>query len=116
MGGGQHTSAAQSTRYGQDLFGLLHGGLDGPVPADLAAASPSLVGGPSDTPELAHSANHCSARRLSAMTVHRPGTETGKPVVDVVDAVDLRAAAGRSKVGDGAGANADKVGAEVPLS
>jgi hypothetical protein len=57
------------------------------------------------------SANHLSARRHSAMTLRPVGREGGKPAFDVVD---LREWAGRSAVGDWAGANADTVGAEIP--
>jgi hypothetical protein len=55
------------------------------------------------------SANHLSVRYLSAMTVRRPGAT--KPSID---AVDLRRWAGRSRVGDWAGANRDGVGSEMP--
>jgi hypothetical protein len=105
-----------STRYGQELSAYYTvAWMDRFVPTSRALqlrGYRALAGGPSSTPELPHSANHFSARRLSAMTLHRVGAERGRPGVD---AVDLRAYAGRSAVGDWAGANADKVGAEAPL-
>ena len=73
----------------------------------------ALTEGLAGEPENPWSANHLSARHLSAMTLRQPGAEAGKPAVDVVD---LREWAGRSKVGDWAGANADTVGREVPPS
>jgi hypothetical protein len=99
-----------STRYGQDLSAYYTVAWMNRYVARSAALQrkgyAALVGGPKAKPDLPWSANHFSARRLSAMTVHAPGGRA------VVSAKDLRAYAGRSKVGDWAGANADTVGAE----
>ena len=71
----------------------------------------ALVGGPVSDPANPWSANHFSARRYSAMTLRAPGKEHKRPVVE---AVDLRAWAGRSAVGDWAGANDDRQGRFLP--
>lgn len=76
-----------------------------------AAAYGALVGGPVDEPARPWSANHFSVRRLSAMSLRAPGAEDGDPSVE---AVDLRAWAGRSPVGDWVGANADREGRFLP--
>jgi dienelactone hydrolase len=84
------------------------------VPADAKvrkAAFNALVGGPVSDPAKPWSANHFSARRYSAMTLRAPGKESKKPFVE---AVDLRAWAGRSGVGDWAGANDDRQGRILP--
>ncbi|MGH2684676.1 MAG: hypothetical protein ACRDJP_04325, partial [Actinomycetota bacterium] len=75
------------------------------------AAFTALVGGPLAEPADPWSANHFSARRYSAMALRAPGKERKKPVVEVVD---LRAWAGRSEVGDWAGANDDRQGRILP--
>ena len=69
----------------------------------------ALVGGPTATPGRPWSANHFSARRFSAMSLRRPGSSAVTAA-----ATDLRAWAGRSKVGDWVGANRDTVGSELP--
>jgi dienelactone hydrolase len=71
----------------------------------------ALVQGPRSRPEDPFSANHFSARRYSAMTLRAPGSEHGPPSVA---AVDLRRWAGRSPVGDWAGANDDRAGRVMP--
>lgn len=75
------------------------------------AAYEALTAGPASAPSNPWSANHFSARRLSAFRLHAPATETGPPALR---AVDLRAWAGRSAVGDWAGANADREGRVLP--
>jgi hypothetical protein len=101
-----------STRYGQDLAAYYTvAWMDRYVPLSRGQRDrgfAALVGGPAATPELPHSANHFSVRRLSALAVTSP--RTGRTTT----AVDLRAFSGRSKVGDWVGANADTVGSEVP--
>ncbi len=71
----------------------------------------ALLGGPVATPESPHSANHFSARSFSAAVLRMDRPDRPRPVLDVTD---LRAWAKRSRVGDWAGANADKVGSELP--
>jgi dienelactone hydrolase len=71
----------------------------------------ALLSGPTARPRFPWSANHFSARRFSAMTLRKPGREGGKPSVEVID---LRTWAGRSAVGDWAGANADRQGRVLP--
>ena len=69
----------------------------------------ALLAGPRARPGAPWSANHFSARRFSAMALRRPGS-----AAVTAAAVDLRAWAGRSAVGDWAGANADTAGSELP--
>ena len=69
----------------------------------------ALVSGPKSRPGQPWSANHFSARRFSAMSLRRPGSDRV-----TASTTDLRAWAGRSKVGDWAGANRDTAGSELP--
>ena len=121
--GGTHLEWSQipghgpATRYGADLAAYYTvGWMDRWVSDDdqvRRAAYKGLVEGPTASPKKPWSANHFSARRYSAMTLSRPGTE-GTSAAPAVDVVDLRKWAGRSKVGDWKGANEDKVGSELP--
>jgi hypothetical protein len=76
-------------------------------PAARAKGHAALLQGPRGEAELPWSANHHSVRRLSAFSLRAPGSRT--PLV----VPDLRAWAGRSAVGDWAGANADTVGSPL---
>ncbi len=71
----------------------------------------ALLDGPTAAPADPWSANHFSARRFSAMSLRKPGREGREPYLEVLD---LRAWAGRSAVGDWAGANADREGRVIP--
>lgn len=81
-------------------------------PGVRADAYGRLVGGPTSDPASSlWAANYFSARRFSAMSIRAPGNEGGSADVE---ATDLRAWAGRSPVGDWAGANADTAGRVLP--
>ena len=69
----------------------------------------ALVNGPRSSSSFPYAANYFSTRRLSAMRVTAPRKKRS-----VVRAVDLRAWAGRSAVGDWAGSNADRAGRVLP--
>ena len=84
------------------------------APAVRQAAYDALVGAPRGFPENPWSANHFSARRFSAMSLRSPAHES-LPAYDVSTS-DLRAWAGRSAVGDWAGANADVYGRVLPTT
>jgi hypothetical protein len=75
------------------------------------AAYDRLVSGPTSEASKPWAANYFSARRLSALSLRAPGSEGGSADVE---AVDLRKWAGRSAVGDWAGANADTAGRILP--
>ncbi len=102
-----------ATRYGPHLAAYYTAAwMDRFVPADAESRRQgykALVGGPKAKRALPWSANHFSARRFSAMALRQPGATSV-----TAHSGDLRAWAGRSKVGDWAGANADKVGSELP--
>jgi hypothetical protein len=70
-----------------------------------------LVGGPAASSSMPWAANYFSVRRYSALSLRAPGGEGGPAAVE---ATDLRAWAGRSDVGDWAGANADTAGRVLP--
>jgi hypothetical protein len=72
------------------------------------AAYNGLVTGPTAPRDRPYSANHFSTRRYSAATLHSPGGVLG------VQTTDLRKWAGRSRVGDWAGSNADRQGRFLP--
>jgi hypothetical protein len=95
-----------STRYGTDQAAYYTAAwMDRFVPADPVVRRTgyaALLAGPKAKAELPWSANHFSVRRASAMSLRKPGAP--KPTMQ---AIDLRSWAGRSKVGDWAGANAD---------
>lgn len=80
-------------------------------PAVRQAAYDRLASGPTADAGLPWAANYFSARRYSAMAIRAPGNADGPADVE---AVDLRAWAGRSVVGDWAGANADTAGRILP--
>lgn len=106
-----------ATSYGTDLATYYTGAwMDrylGTSPQARAAAHTALVEGPRAEAEEPWSANHLSVRFLSARSLRPPlGVGAGSP--PPVEVVDLREWAGRSKVGDWAGANADRVGRELP--
>jgi len=85
------------------------------VPADpkvRRTAHAALLAGPVAPPADPWSANHFSARRYSAISLHAPGKKGSKK--PPVHTTDLRAWAGRSPVGDWAGANADREGRILP--
>lgn len=75
-----------------------------------AAGHRALVEGPRSDASKPYAANYFSARRLSAfrLTDPRAGRRGPRRVVDV------RAWAGRSRVGDWAGSNADRAGRVMP--
>lgn len=101
-----------STSYGSDLAAYYTAAwMDRFVPRSAAvrqAAYDALLAGPTAQAELPWSANHLSVRRLSAMSLSDPRSGRRAPTV-----VDLRAWAGRSAVGDWAGANADRAGSPL---
>jgi hypothetical protein len=118
--GGTHIEWSQVPYTSATLYGVFANAyytvawMDRWVPSDPGvrqAAFDALVGGPTSNPGDPWSANHFSARRFSAMTLRAPGGENGPPFVE---AVDLRKWAGRSEVGDWAGANADREGRFLP--
>jgi hypothetical protein len=80
-------------------------------PARRSAGYKGLVNGPRSGRGAPYSANHFSARRYSAATLHAPGKEQSAPTVQTTD---LRKWAWRSEVGDWAGANADRAGRFLP--
>jgi hypothetical protein len=84
------------------------------VPGDAAtreAAYTRLVEGPRGKASNPWSANHFSTRRFSAASINPPRlTATIRPIRNT----DLRRSAGRSRVGDWAGSNADRQGAFLP--
>ena len=104
-----------ATRYGDDLAAFYTvAWMDrfvAPTKSVNRDGFRALTKGLSGRPKNPWSANHLSVRRFSAMTLRTPGAERGKPAFDVID---LRKWAGRSAVGDWAGANADTVGQEFP--
>ena len=106
-----------ATRYGDDLAAFYTVAWMDRFVAPSASVNRdgyrALTEGLTGDPENPWSANHLSVRHLSAMTLRGPESDgtKGKPTID---AVDLRQWAGRSAVGDWAGANEDTVGQEVP--
>lgn len=86
-----------------------------PDPAVRADALTRLVEGPRGPAADPWSANHFSARRLSAFSLRDlDGNEIPDGSGDLGDVVDVRKWAGRSEVGDWAGANADTEGRVLP--
>ena len=102
-----------ATRYGPDLAAYYTTAwMDRFVRGDTVdqwAGYRALVRGPKASSARPWSANHFSARRFSAMSLRSPGSRRVTAA-----AGDLRAWAGRSKVGDWEGANADTAGSELP--
>ncbi len=108
-----------ATRYGEALAAYYTvAWMDRWVPHDPArnaAAHQALLEGPRPADEAApSSAAYMSVRRLSAFTLTDPVALAQDPATAPVEVVDLRVHAGRSAVGDWAGANADTVGAVLP--
>ncbi|WP_108667017.1 hypothetical protein [Euzebya rosea] len=80
------------------------------------AAYQALVEGPRPDDESApSSAAYMSVRRLGAFSLTDPAASGQDPdAAQPMEVIDLREWAGRSAVGDWAGANADTVGAVLP--
>lgn len=118
--GGTHIEWSQVPYTSATLYGVFANTyytvawMDRWVPSDPGVrqdAFDALYGGPTSSPSEPWAANYFSARRFSAWTLRAPGGENGPPFIEVVD---LRDWAGRSAVGDWAGANADTAGRFLP--
>ena len=80
-------------------------------PERRKAGFKAMINGPRSPRSQPYAADHFSARRYSAATLHAPGKEQSAPYLQTGD---LRKWAGRSAVGDWAGANANRAGRFLP--